>query len=52
MPQQISLDPEHHDEPPLDLTIPLMREPPLLTLMAAAGVAVWQSEGEIDHDPS
>ena len=49
MPQQISLDLEH--EPPLDLTIPLTREPPLLTLMAAAMVAVWQSEGEIDHDP-
>ena len=51
MPQQISLDLEHHDEPPLDLTIPLKREPLLLTLMAAAMVAVWQSEGEIEHDP-
>lgn len=51
MPQQISLDLGHHDEPPLDLTIPLKCEPPLLTLMAAAMVAVWQSEGEIDHDP-
>ena len=51
MPQPISLDLGHHDEPPLDLTIPLKREPPLLTLMAAAMVAVWQNEGEIDHDP-
>lgn len=51
MPQQISLDLEPDNQPPLDLTIPLKREPPLLTLMAAAMVAVWQSEGEIDRDP-
>ena len=51
MPQPISLDLDHHDEPPLDLTIPLKREPPLLTLMAAAMVAVWKSDGEIDHAP-
>ena len=39
MPQPISLDLKHHDEPLLDLTIPLKRKPPLLTLMAAAMVA-------------